>query len=131
MAADGAWPEGVAEEPDDLRTRRTVAELRGVLADLEGWLAAAGPPRLGPEASLALAAALESLAARLARHEGAAEARHQALSASVAGLARRLDGAVADLAAVRAAQVTGPRSEPGLIQLILGAASLAAALAVL
>lgn len=158
MAADGAWPKGSGlepDEPDDARTRRAVEQLRAILTDLESRMAEPRPAPMAPEAA-ALTEALAALARRMAAHEGAAAGRYQALGAALRALAVRLDRQGADqaalearlaegeariaarldqvldeFAAVRAVRAATLEPEPGLIKLILGAASAAAALSVM
>ncbi|WP_293898895.1 tetratricopeptide repeat protein [Phenylobacterium sp.] len=146
MAADGAWPRGADPEPrgpDDDRTRRAVAQLHAILGDVEGRLAAPGPAPLPPDAMVALAEALETLAWRVSQREHDAAGRHAALGATLDALAQRLEirvdrgaapqvDASADLAPAAAARTAVvAATDPASIRLIFGAASTAAALSVL
>ena len=154
MAADGGWPNGLApEEPGGARSPRAAAQLRGVLSDLQRRLSLPGSEALPPHAAAALAETLDALARRLERGEAAAAGRDEALGTMLQALVRRLDaqaerqaglehrfaageariqarleGALAELAAVRATQA---EPDPAPIRLVLAAAALAAALSVM
>ena len=91
MAAEGAWSRRRRSQSDDARTRRAVDQVRGVLGDLEGRLSAPAAVPLPPEAATALGEALQTLSRRMARHEEVTAETCEALGSSLRALARRLD----------------------------------------
>ncbi len=91
MAAGGTWSRRRGSQPDDARTRRAVDQVRGVLGDLEGRLSAPTAVPLQPEAVAALGEALQTLSRRMARHEEVTAETCEALGSSLRALARRLD----------------------------------------
>jgi len=68
-----------------------VDQVRGVLGDLEGRLSAPTAVPLQPEAAAALGEALQTLSRRMARHEEVTAETCEALGSSLRALARRLD----------------------------------------
>lgn len=66
-------------------------QVRGVLGDLEGRLSAPTAVPLQPEAAVALGEALQTLSRRMARHEEVTAETCEALGSGLRALARRLD----------------------------------------
>lgn len=105
MAADGAWPAGRVSAPDDAGPHRAAAGVRAALSGVEARLAAVGSAGLRPDSAAALAAALEALALRMARHEADSESRGEALTAELTRLATRVRARAESEQAAVAAQL--------------------------